>query len=118
MKIVSVKLSLSLVELGEYQDPTPPEPEAPKKFNDDPLDKQERIMDKYLDRIVEIQRPPAVPGYFQMPGGGGNQLSLDRQFTILCTGFDELQQIVNAIEAQARKIHEAAPAPAAPQAFG
>jgi hypothetical protein len=60
----------------------------------------------------------SFPGYFQMPGGGGNQLSLDRQFTILCTGFDELQQIVNAIEAQARKIHEAAPAPAAPQAFG
>jgi hypothetical protein len=105
MKIVNVKVIVQITEVADYQE-APPEPEA-EKFNDDPLDKQEKILNKYADRILGAQRP-AVTYY----AGESNGLSLSLNFSVLTSGFEELQGILARFEMVSKAIHEAAPAPA------
>lgn len=111
MRIYNIKLSVQMNEMGELLDlPPEPETETVEKFNDDPLDKANKLMDKWAKQMNPSRGTAIVPLGGMYPGEG-NGTMLSQNFAILATDFEEAQQIVQRFYSLAKEIHQSRPAP-------
>ncbi len=99
MKIFNVSLRVSITQIAEIPD-NPPEPAIPVKepFNDDPLDKQEKILSKYMDRLEKIQAEPSPLQEFRggivFPGDKRDGASMSQNIKISAETFEDLSAIL------------------------
>jgi hypothetical protein len=97
-----------ITQIAELPDnPEPPATEEKKPFSDDPLDKQERLMDKYLEKVAKIQnRPPGgmfmAPPY---PNEHSDGASLSQNIKITAADYDDLAAILKKFSDAARELH-------------
>lgn len=108
MKIFNVRLQVNINELGALPD-VPAEEPQPEKFNDDPLDKADKILTKHFKNL-EFPRSPVMA----LPGDNGMSLTLN--FNIIGENFEAVQCILAKFYSTATLIHEAQPAPELGQA--
>jgi hypothetical protein len=104
MKIFNVSIHVSISQIGQIPD-EPPEPETKKPFNDDPLDKQEKIMDKYLDRISHLMGKGQHIFAGGFPGDEMEGASMKRNIRIVAEDFEELQGILSKFNETAKQLH-------------
>jgi|HubBroStandDraft_2_1064218.scaffolds.fasta_scaffold129222_3 hypothetical protein len=94
MKIFNVSLRLVISQIGEIPDlPAEAEPAEKKPFNDDPVDKQEGVMSRYLDRIEKMMMMiggPALVAFGQEPAGA----SMSENVRIAAANFEDLQAVL------------------------
>lgn len=90
MKIFNVSLRVSINQIGEIPDNPPTEtPLSKQPFNDDPVDKQEKMISKYLDRMAEMQTPRA-PGFASESEGA----AMNRSVRVQAETFEDLSAIL------------------------
>jgi hypothetical protein len=99
MKIFNVSLQVRITQIAQIPDnPTDPEPRAKEPFNDDPMDKQEKILNKYLDRVAAIQTPHAA-----IPSEAESAM-LTRSIRVQAETFEDLQAILQKFNAVTKEI--------------
>lgn len=104
MKIFSVRIHVEIGLVATLPDELPETTAPPQPFNDDPLDKQSKMMDDYLNKAAKIfNRGPAVfvPG---MPGQGGDSASMTRIINVQAETFEELQAILQKFNQTAKEL--------------
>ena len=108
MKIFNVRVRVDIVLVTTLPDelPEPTTPRAHVPYNDDPVDKQAKMMDEYLNKAAKVfgARGPAlyVPG---MPGDGGDSASMTRSINVQAETFEELQAILQKFNQVAKELH-------------
>jgi hypothetical protein len=104
MKIFNVSLRVVIMQIAEIPDnPHTPEPPASEKFTDDPLDKQEKLLNKYMDRVERIQRGPVAV----FPGLGVEQqdgASFSKNVKIAAETYDDLAVVLKQFADTAGKL--------------
>lgn len=104
MKIFNVSLRVVISQVAELPDaPQDSESQPPQKFNDDPLDKQEKILDRYMTRLEKIQAPPMRPGYF-VPGIDQDGASMSQNVRIVAANFEDLSAILKKFDDTAKSL--------------
>lgn len=75
MKIFSVRIHVEIGLVATLPDELPETTAPPQPFNDDPLDKQSKMMDDYLNKAAKIfnRAPMVVAG---IPGQMGDSASM------------------------------------------
>lgn len=103
MKVFSVSIQVRITQVGVVVDApeTPAGEEAPKKFNDDPIDKQEQMLNKYLDRVANIQGPRLVSMNAAPPS---DSHMLTETVRITADTFEDLQAILSKFHAVAKEL--------------
>jgi hypothetical protein len=100
VKIFNVSLHVRITQIAQIPDnPPEPAPAAKEPFNDDPLDKQEKIMNKYLDRMAEIQGPRG--GTY---ASEAESASMRRSVKIQAETFEELSDILRKFDQLAKSL--------------
>jgi hypothetical protein len=93
MKIFNLNIRVTATMIAEIPDlPAETGPEEKKPFNDEPLDKQERIMEQYLNRVEKMMGGRG-PGLFVM-GGEADGASMCESVRIAVGDFDDLQGVL------------------------
>jgi hypothetical protein len=90
MKIFNVSIRVQIDQVLEIPD-TEPEPAKREPFNDDPLDKAEKIMDRYIQK-TGLGRAPLVAMPF--PGMGSDGTMMTENVKVQAETFEELQNIL------------------------
>jgi hypothetical protein len=94
MKIFNLNIRVTATMIAEIPDlPAEPGPEEKKPFNDDPLDKQAAVMDRYLDRVEKMMNGAGRPGVFIM-GQDPDGASTAESVRIAVANFDDLQAVL------------------------
>lgn len=102
MKIFNVSLRVQITQIAEIPDnPEPPAPEERQPFNDDPLDKQDKLMNKFLDRAIAIAAPRAIAYPVESEGA-----AMNRSVKIQAETFEELSAILQKFSDTLNKIPE------------
>lgn len=104
MKIFNVNLRVTIQQMGELADretETPVEPPKPS-FNDDPIDKAEKMLNKYLDRAVGPRGVVAGPMGFYPGEQDGHTMTENVRIT--AESFEELQAILAKFHAVAKEL--------------
>lgn len=105
MKIFNVSLRVSITQVADIPDnpPEPPSPETKNEpFNDDPLHKQEKILNSYLDRLEKIQQPPRF--MVGIPGELGEGASMAQNVKITADDFEDLSAILKKFSDVAKQL--------------
>jgi hypothetical protein len=104
MKIFNVSLRVDIAQIAEIPDrPIETNESSRKPFSDDPLDRQEQLMDKYLGKLANIA-PPRLPGYY--PGAGGQDgASMAQSVRISAESFDDLSAILKQFDRVVKELH-------------
>lgn len=105
MKIFNVSIQVSISQIGEIADREP----EPKPFNDDPVDKQAQVMDKYLGKLVRMMPPSFGPS-------GADGQSMNESVKIVADSFEDVQAILGRFHKLAGDL-PAAPASVVEQAM-
>ena len=102
MKIFNVAIRVSIQQIAVLpDDPTDGDAKPAKEaFNDDPLDKQDKILTKYMDRMEAIAGPQ-VP---RMVTPQGDSAGMVRNVRIAASDFGELQKILAAFDETIKKL--------------
>lgn len=90
MKIFNVWLRVSILQIAELPD-NPPEPTAPKPFNDNPLKQAEALFER-AERIM-APRPMVVPGFAMHPEQSEGA-SLTQNVRIQAETYEDLQAVL------------------------
>lgn len=103
MKIFNVSLRVQITQIALIPDnPETLAPEEKQPFNDDPLDKQEKMLNKYLDRIASIQQMPGAVAYATESEGA----SMNRSVNVHAETFEDLAAILQKFSDTLKKIPE------------
>jgi hypothetical protein len=96
MKIFNINVRVTATQIAEIPD-NPPEqlPPAKEPFNDDPIDKQAKMIDRYMDKMAKLMGSSPVPGLFGPNGPeGGEGATMSRNARIAAGSFDDLTAIL------------------------
>jgi hypothetical protein len=106
MKIFNVSLRVQINQIGEIPDNPPDLPVKEKEpFDDDPVNKQEKILNKYLDRVERMNAPrPVMPGMFY--GNESDGASMTRNIRISAETFEDLAEILKKFSDIAKTLPE------------
>ena len=108
MKIFNVSIRVSIQQVAEI--PDRPTDTAPVKepFNDDPLDKADKILSKHFDRLgIGGGRPIAIRPGMVMGGAYGTEsdgASMSRSVRVAAESFEELQAILAKFNDAAKQL--------------
>jgi hypothetical protein len=106
VKIFSVSIRVNITQVGEVMDspesPASEENVPPTKFNDDPVDKQEKMLNSYMDRIERMQSPSLTRMPFAAPPSDSHQLT--ETVRITANTFEDLQAILSRFHAVAKEL--------------
>jgi hypothetical protein len=109
MKIFNVSLRVCITQIAELPDnPPEPPPEEKKPFDDDPVNKQEKMLSKYLDR-VERMNAPRAPTAFPFPGYASeftDGASMTRNIKISAETFEDLSAILKKFSDASKTLPE------------
>ena len=90
MKIFNVSLRVQINQIAHIPD-NPAEPAPKEPFNDDPLDKQKKILDSYMDRVERMNAPRLVgPGF----ATESESASMNRSVQVQAETFEDLSAIL------------------------
>jgi hypothetical protein len=102
MKSVNVSLRVQITQVAEIPDNPPSDvPEPSKPFNDDPLDKQEKIMTKYLDRLATMHQAPGM-AYTRE----SESAAMNRSVRVQAETFEDLSAILQKFSNTLKEIPE------------
>jgi hypothetical protein len=110
MKIFNVNVRVTMTLVADIPDNPEPAPAPVKeKFNDDPLDKTEKVMNKYLDRVERMNRGPrhhrrGFPTFPGMPGGEPEGASLSKNVAVTAENYRDLNAILEQFAAVAESL--------------
>jgi hypothetical protein len=110
MKIFNVSLRVTIQQIGEIVDHEPDTPvDAPKpelfseRANLDPLDKADKMLNKYLDRALGPRGPVGVIPIGLYPGEQDGQ-TITENIRIAAESFEDLQAILAKFHAVAKQL--------------
>lgn len=105
MKIFNVSLRVQITQIAEIPD-NPPETatEVREKFDDDPVNKQEKILNKYLDRVERMNAPRPMMAFY--PGGESDGASMTRNVKIHAETFEDMSEILKKFSDAAKTLPE------------
>ena len=88
MKIFNVSVCVEINQIGEIVEREPETPPAAKPFNDDPVDKAERMLDRYLEK--------ANLGGARILGfaAAGDSTRMVENIRVTADSFEDLQEIL------------------------
>jgi hypothetical protein len=103
MKIFNLRLIVNIEEIAELPDvpEEPPKPTEPKRFNDDPIDKAEAMLNRYIEKV---NGPPRVPGMAPSFGMGGDNHNITENIRISAATFEDLQQVLRRFHQVIREL--------------
>lgn len=123
MKIFNVSLRVQITQIAEIPDNPATEPPPEKeRFTDDPMDKQEKVLNKYLDRLVDIQQPRGLAYASESEAA-----SMNRSVKVQAETFEDLAAILQKFSNTLKEIPAVDPsllkvsqptAPATPGGWG
>jgi hypothetical protein len=87
MKIFNVRINVQINQIAQI--PDNPESTAPKPFNDDPVDKQAEMLNKYLDKAAHV-----FGGRSPLMVAEGDRAEMTRSVNVAAETFEELQGIL------------------------
>jgi|SRR5882724_333617 len=103
MKIFNVSLRVQITQIAQIPDnPESPSPQEKQPFNDDPLDKQEKIMNKYFDRLAAFQGPVGGVVFATESEGA----SMNRSVKVQAETFEDLAAILQKFSDTLKHIPE------------
>lgn len=89
MKIFNVRICVQINQIAQI--PDNPESTGPKPFNDDPVDKQAEMLDKYLGKVANAFGARSPIG---MVATEGDRAEMTRNVNVAAETFEELQAIL------------------------
>ena len=105
MKIFNVSLSVRISQVGEIRDSETESTESPKPFNDDPLDKADQMMSKWMKNLAPRIPSPQGPFYVgSYAAGEGDSQTVTENVRINAETFEELQAILAKFHAVIRAL--------------
>lgn len=111
MKIFNVSLQVRITQIAEIPDnpevPAEPETEKFDPLNDDPMKKQEKFLNKYLDRAEKLMAPtPRIgPGMFAFAPDQMEGASMSRNVKVQAETFEDLSAILAKFNEAAKTLH-------------
>lgn len=98
MKIFNVSVCIEINQIGEIVDREPETPQPAKPFNDDPLDKAEKMLDRYLEKanLVSPRRMDLL--------GFGDSTRMTENIRVTAESFEDLQAILRKFHATAKEL--------------
>jgi hypothetical protein len=87
MKIFNVRINVQINQVAQI--PDNPENTGPKPFNDDPVDKQSDMLDRYLGKVAHVFGPRSPMGASE-----GDRAEMTRSVNVAAETFEELQAIL------------------------
>ena len=98
MKIFNVRINVQINQIAEI--PDNPESTAEKKpFNDDPVDKQAEMLEKYLGKVAHVFAPRSPLNVTE-----GDRAEMTRSVNVAAETFEELQGILAKFNETAKSL--------------
>jgi hypothetical protein len=97
---------VQITQIAEIAD-NPPEPptEVREKFDDDPVNKQEKILYKYLDRVEKMNARPVLPG-LAYANEFTDGASMTRNIKISADTFEDISEVLKKFSDAAKTLPE------------
>jgi hypothetical protein len=101
MKIFNVSVCIEINQIGEIvEHEAETAPPAPKPFNDDPLDKAEKMLDRYLEKANGVRMGAAMLGY----AAAGDSTRMVENIRIAAASFEDLQEVLKKFHDTAKQL--------------
>jgi len=113
MKIFNVSLRIVITQIAEIPDNPPETPDFPRqglevreKFDDDPVNKQEKILNKYLDRVERMNAPRLPMAFAGIRRSKNDGASMTRNIKVHAETFEDMSEILKKFSDAAKTLPE------------
>jgi len=107
MKIFNLRLMVNIEQIAELPDAPeePPKTAEPKRFNDDPIDKAEAMLNRYIQKVNGPPRVFAgIAPPFGMGLGQGDNHNITENIRISAEDFEDLQKVLKRFHQVIREL--------------